>query len=114
MNLSRWAEKLKAQVADVNPRKAAAMVESAELVQTAAKETIGHLQPAKGVFNEWAPLAESTIEALSVPGRRRCKWHGGCSTGPRPANGKAKVAENLPTHRVGMLLAGDAGRRFCA
>lgn len=35
-------------------------------------------------------------EALSVPGKRRCKWHGGCSTGPRTAEGKAKVAANLP------------------
>jgi hypothetical protein len=34
-------------------------------------------------------------EALSVPGKRRCKWHGGASTGPRTAEGKAKVAANL-------------------
>ncbi|WP_425599461.1 HGGxSTG domain-containing protein [Noviluteimonas dokdonensis] len=26
----------------------------------------------------------------------RCKWHGGCSTGPRTSEGKAKVALNLP------------------
>lgn len=37
-------------------------------------------------------------EALSVPGKRRCKWHGGQSTGPRTTEGKAKVAANLP-HR---------------
>ena len=35
-------------------------------------------------------------EALSVLGKRRCKWHGGCSTGPRTVEGKAKVAANLP------------------
>ncbi len=35
-------------------------------------------------------------EALSVPGKRRCKWHGGCSTGPRTVEGKAKCAANLP------------------
>ena len=35
-------------------------------------------------------------EALSVPDKRRCKWHGGCSTGPRTAEGKAKCAVNLP------------------
>ena len=34
-------------------------------------------------------------EALSVPGKRRCKWHGGCSTGPRTSEGKAKVTANL-------------------
>lgn len=26
----------------------------------------------------------------------RCKWHGGLSTGPRTAEGKAKCARNLP------------------
>ena len=35
-------------------------------------------------------------EALSVRGKRRCKWHGGCSTGPRTTEGKAKVTANLP------------------
>lgn len=35
-------------------------------------------------------------EALSVPGRRRCRWHGGMSTGPRTAEGIAKVSRNLP------------------
>jgi hypothetical protein len=34
-------------------------------------------------------------EALSVPGKRRCKWHGGCSTGPRTAEGKARALANL-------------------
>ncbi len=34
-------------------------------------------------------------EALSVPGKRRCRFHGGASTGPRTAEGKAKVAANL-------------------
>ena len=35
-------------------------------------------------------------QALSVPGKRRCKWHGGMSTGPRTAEGKPKCAANLP------------------
>lgn len=35
-------------------------------------------------------------EALSVPGKRRCRWHGGMSTGPKTAEGKAKVTANLP------------------
>jgi hypothetical protein len=38
-------------------------------------------------------------EALSVPGKRRCKWHGGCSTGPRTAEGKVKVSRNLRVSR---------------
>jgi len=34
-------------------------------------------------------------QALSVPGKRRCKWHGGCSTGPKTPEGKAKSLANL-------------------
>jgi transcriptional regulator with XRE-family HTH domain len=30
---------------------------------------------------------------LSVPGRKRCKLHGGMSTGPRTAAGRARIAE---------------------
>lgn len=39
-------------------------------------------------------------EALSVPGKRRCKWHGGCSTGPRSDQGRRKALENLRQFRV--------------
>lgn len=31
----------------------------------------------------------------SEPGRRRCKWHGGCSTGPRTTEGRARAIANL-------------------
>jgi hypothetical protein len=34
-------------------------------------------------------------KALSVPGKRRCKWHGGCSTGPRTNEGRARALANL-------------------
>jgi hypothetical protein len=37
--------------------------------------------------------------ALSVPGKRRCRWHGGMSTGPKTPEGKAKVMRNLPRFR---------------
>nr|WP_281281946.1 HGGxSTG domain-containing protein [Rubellimicrobium roseum] len=30
---------------------------------------------------------------LSEPGRRRCKFHGGRSTGPRTPEGRARIAE---------------------
>lgn len=40
-------------------------------------------------------------EALSVPGRRRCRFHGGASTGPRTPEGKAKAAANLPRRARG-------------
>jgi hypothetical protein len=35
----------------------------------------------------------------SLPGKRRCKWHGGCSTGPKTAEGKAKALGNLRQNR---------------
>lgn len=34
-------------------------------------------------------------EALSVAGKRRCKWHGGCSTGPRSPEGRERALRNL-------------------
>ena len=33
--------------------------------------------------------------AKSIPGKRRCKWHGGCSTGPRTTEGRARALANL-------------------
>ncbi|MEJ7746152.1 MAG: HGGxSTG domain-containing protein [Luteimonas sp.] len=38
-------------------------------------------------------------QARSQPGKRRCKWHGGCSTGPRTADGKARALANLKQNR---------------
>ena len=38
-------------------------------------------------------------QALSVSGKKRCKWHEGCSTGPRTVEGKARVAANLRKRR---------------
>lgn len=34
----------------------------------------------------------------------RCKFHGGCSTGPKSPAGKAVVALNLPRVRAAVLL----------
>lgn len=34
-------------------------------------------------------------QGLSVPGKRRCKWHGGASTGPRTDEGRARSLANL-------------------
>jgi hypothetical protein len=40
-------------------------------------------------------------QAKSEPGKRRCRWHGGCSTGPRTPEGIARVTANLPKrHKV--------------
>jgi hypothetical protein len=35
-------------------------------------------------------------QALSEPGKRRCRFHGGKSTGPRTPEGKARCTANLP------------------
>ncbi len=35
----------------------------------------------------------------SLPGKRRCKWHGGCSTGPKTTEGKARALANLRQYR---------------
>jgi len=34
-------------------------------------------------------------QGLSVPGKRRCKWHGGASTGPRTDEGRSRSMANL-------------------
>jgi hypothetical protein len=38
-------------------------------------------------------------QSLSVPGKKRCKWHGGCSTGPKTQKGKQKALANLRQFR---------------
>ncbi len=42
-------------------------------------------------------------QALSVPGKRRCKWHGGCSTGPRTEEGRARATANLKQSKIAQL-----------
>ncbi|WP_229792268.1 site-specific integrase [Cognatilysobacter bugurensis] len=39
-------------------------------------------------------------QALSEPGKRRCKWHGRRSTGPRTPEGKARALANLTRARA--------------
>jgi hypothetical protein len=38
-------------------------------------------------------------EAKPVANRRRCKWHGGMSTGPKTPEGKARALANLAQYR---------------
>lgn len=38
-------------------------------------------------------------QALSVPGKWRCKWHGGASTGPKTQEGKGRSIANLKQFR---------------
>lgn len=37
-------------------------------------------------------------KAMSEPGKRRCRFHGGRSTGPRTSEGKARALANLRQH----------------
>ena len=39
-------------------------------------------------------------QALSIPGKQRCKWHGGASTGPKTDAGRARSRANLRQHRA--------------
>lgn len=41
-------------------------------------------------------------QALSVQGKRRCRWHGGCSTGPRTADGRVRSLANLRQYAGGV------------
>ncbi len=43
-------------------------------------------------------------QARRLPSRKRCKWHGGASTGPRTERGKRVVALNLPRVRSALGL----------
>lgn len=43
--------------------------------------------------------------ATTLCGNGRCKFHGGASTGPRTAEGRAKALENL---KLGRLKRGDS------
>lgn len=41
-------------------------------------------------------------QALSVPGKKRCRFHGGMSTGPKTPEGRAKALANLRGSRAGV------------
>lgn len=49
-------------------------------------------------------------EALSVPGKRRCKWHGGASTGPTTPAGRRIALANLRHGQVLKARSDDALR----
>ena len=42
---------------------------------------------------------DQPCQGLSVPGKLRCKWHGGASTGPRTEEGRARSLSNLRQYR---------------
>ena len=50
-------------------------------------------------------------QALSEPGKRRCRFHGGRSTGPRTSEGKARALANLRQFRALDGIACASGSR---
>lgn len=44
-----------------------------------------------------------------IPGKRRCKWHGGLSTGPKTVEGKAKALANLRQHQLNRSALSNQG-----
>ncbi len=46
-------------------------------------------------------------QGLSVPGKRRCRWHGGASTGPRSDEGRARSMANLRQYAGRAEVAGS-------
>ena len=92
----------------------------ARAIDSAALASLSRSLPAKGLAPSVSPATRPAkaqadrvrcgarrrrdgmpCEALSVPGRRRCRWHGGLSTGPKTAEGIAKVTANLPRRDPG-------------
>jgi len=59
------------------------------------RDYILHLRcGAKNRRGEPCKIMISTVRCAN--GKYRCRYHGGLSTGPRTAEGKAKVTRNLP------------------
>ena len=61
LSLGQFAAQLKRAVETKDARIQAFMSESMAVVEHRAKANIGHLQPQKGPFTAWAPLAPSTV-----------------------------------------------------
>ncbi|WP_430539519.1 HGGxSTG domain-containing protein [Lysobacter niastensis] len=52
-------------------------------------------------------------QAKSEPGKRRCRFHGGRSTGPRTAEGKTRALANLKQNRSATVRAGSGYTPAC-
>jgi hypothetical protein len=50
---------------------------------------------AKGRCGAWCHGRRSTCRQWPVYGRKRCRWHGGLSTGPRTAAGRAAASARI-------------------
>lgn len=50
------------------------------------------LPPGKRPFCSARTRSGRACRMRVVPGKRRCKFHGGCSTGPRTPEGKSRIA----------------------
>ena len=99
MNLAEWAKHLNRQAETQKVRMHAAIVESGKLVEETAKENIGHLQPEKGPFEAWKPLAPSTIED-----KRRLGFDGSDHYKPLYRTGKMKASIDLVVFGNGFVV----------
>jgi hypothetical protein len=46
--------------------------------------------------------------AKGLPRTHRCKWHGGCSTGPKTPEGRARAMANLKQYRASLGQRADS------
>lgn len=72
----------------LDPQQAARDRQFARVSARFAAQAARHRQPCQAQTRKGRPCRN-----LSEPGRRRCKFHGGMSTGPRTPEGKARIAE---------------------
>ena len=79
-----WCAILRAEDARLDERMAA------ELARIARREA--HHVARRRVRCGARTRKGTACRALSEPGKRRCRFHGGRSTGPRTADGKARIA----------------------
>lgn len=78
----------KPELTDANAR--ASKFGGSSSVENKAKQSIARVPCGARRRRDGEPC-----QALSVPGKMRCKWHGGCSTGPRTDEGRMRARANL-------------------
>ena len=96
--VTEWAELTginKRKVGKVRAAKSPARTGITRTVRAGAKDSDRRATTARVRCGAKRRRDGQPCEALSVPGKRRCKWHGGCSTGPRTPEGRARALARL-------------------
>jgi len=68
-------------------------------------------KPADRICGAYARSTGQPCQAPRVPGKRRCRLHGGLSSGPTTPEGKRKSAENLIRARAALNSPAQAETR---